>query len=157
MKQGAWKSYVLWILVIEAVGALSGWLTREGVQTYQETVTQPPLSPPGIVFPIVWSILFALMGIGTARIYLSPESSARSRALQVFWAQLVLNFCWGILFFTLQWFGAALVWLAVLWGCIVWMILSFRKVDRIAAWLQVPYLLWVTFAGYLTAGVWILN
>lgn len=157
MKQGAWKAYAFWILLTEAVGALSGWLTREGTKIYQETVTQPPLSPPGIVFPIVWSILFALMGIGAARIWLSPPTPARSRSLRIFWAQLALNFGWSILFFTFQWFGAAFVWLVILWGCIVWMILSFRKADRIAAWLQIPYLLWVTFAGYLSAGVWLLN
>ena len=72
MKKFPWKPYVFWILFTEAVGALSGWLTRDGAKHYGEAIVQPPLSPPAIVFPIVWGILFALMGIGAARIYLSP-------------------------------------------------------------------------------------
>lgn len=152
-----WKQYALWVLLTEAVGGLSGWLTRKGVRTYQETIVQPPLSTPGMVFPIVWGILFALMGIGAARIYASPPSPARSRSLGLFVIQLAFNFFWSILFFNLQLFGLAFFWLAALWGLILWMIRSFRKVDSLAALLQIPYLLWVTFAGYLNAGVWFLN
>ena len=118
---------------------------------------RPPLSPPGVVFPIVWGILFALMGIGGARIYQTPASNARSRALKLFFIQLAFNFCWSIIFFNLQWFGLALVWLIVLWGLILWMILWFSKVDPLAAWMQVPYFLWVSFAAYLNLGVWLLN
>lgn len=157
MKQRTWKLYAFWILLTEAVGALSGWLTRKGVRTYQETIVQPPLSPPGMVFPIVWGILFALMGVGAARIYASPPSAARSRSLRLFGVQLTFNFFWSILFFNLQLFGLALLWLIALWGLILWMIRAFRKVDPLAALLQIPYLLWVTFAGYLNAGVWFLN
>lgn len=157
MKQVPWKTYALWILLSEAVGGLSGWLTRDGVKLYQATVQQPPLSPPGFVFPIVWGILFALMGIGAARVYLARASGARSRGLLLFFVQLAFNFCWSILFFNLQAFGFALLWLAVLWVLILWMILTFYRVDRAAAWLQVPYLLWVTFAAYLNLGVWSLN
>lgn len=157
MKQRTWKLYAFWILLTEAVGALSGWLTRKGVRTYQETIVQPPLSPPGMVFPVVWGILFALMGVGAARIYASPPSAARSRSLRLFGVQLTFNFFWSILFFNLQLFGLALLWLIALWGLILWMIRAFRKVDPLAALLQIPYLLWVTFAGYLNAGVWFLN
>jgi len=118
---------------------------------------KPPLLPPAILFPIVWVILFALMGIGAARIYLAPPSEARSRGLLIFLAQLAVNFFWSIIFFNLQAYGFALLWLLFLWLLILWMILTFRKVDRIAALLQVPYLLWVTFAAYLNLGVWLLN
>lgn len=157
MKKFPWKPYVFWILFTEAVGALSGWLARDGAKHYGEAIVQPPLSPPAIVFPIVWGILFALMGIGAARIYLSPPSAARSRSLLLFLVQLAFNFCWSLLFFNLQCFGLAFVWLMVLWGLILWMILSFRRTDPLAAWLQVPYFLWVTFAAYLNFGVWLLN
>ena len=157
MKKPAWKTYVLWILFAEAVGGLSGWLTREGTKIYNATIEQPPFSPPSIVFPIVWGILFALMGIGAARVYLAPASNARSRSLLLFLVQLAFNFFWSIIFFNLQRFGFAFLWLVVLWGLILWMILSFRKVDSLAAWLQVPYFLWVTFAAYLNFGVWMLN
>ena len=152
-----WKTYAFWILLSEAAGALSGWLTREGTKAYQTSIVQPPLSPPGIVFPIVWSILFALMGIGAARVYLTAPSGRRTRALAVFFLQLLFNFFWSIIFFNAQAFGFALLWLSVLWGLILWMIRAFSKVDRAAALLQIPYLLWVSFAAYLNAGVWLLN
>ena len=157
MKKQVWKTYAFWILFTEAVGLLSGWLTRESTQIYARIIEQPPLSPPAIVFPIVWTILFALMGIGAARIYLSPASGARSRSLQLFLLQLTFNFFWSIIFFNLERFGFALLWLIILWVLILLMILSFRKIDRLAALLQIPYLLWVTFALYLNFGVWLLN
>lgn len=157
MKKVGWKLYAIWILAVEAVGALSGWLTRKGAQLYAETIQKPPLSPPGAVFPVVWGILFVLMGIGAARIYSAPASRTRTMSLGILALQLMFNFFWSIIFFNLQWFGLALLWLIVLWGLIIWMILSFRKIDPVAAWLQVPYLLWVTFAAYLNAGVWLLN
>jgi len=157
MKKSTWKTYAFWVLFTEAVGGLSGWLTREGTKIYTAAITQPPFSPPGIVFPIVWSILFALMGIGAARIYLAPASTARSRSLLLFLLQLAFNFFWSIIFFNLQNFGLALICLIALWILILLMILSFRKVDKLAAWLQIPYLLWVTFAAYLNFGVWLLN
>ena len=157
MKTIPWKPCVLWILFAEAVGGLSGWLTRDGARLYGQEILRPPLSPPGIVFPIVWAVLFALMGIGAARIYLSRASGARSRALQFFLLQLAFNFFWSILFFILQAFGLALLWLLALWGLIVWMIRAFWSVDRPAALLQLPYLLWVSFAAYLNLGVWLLN
>lgn len=157
MKHHTWKIYAAWILLAEAVGGLSGWLTRDGAKAYSESIIQPPLSPPALVFPIVWGILFALMGIGAARIYLAPPSRERTNSLRIFLLQLAFNFFWSILFFNLQAFGAALVWLLILWGLILWMIVAFRKVDPLAAWMQIPYLLWVTFAAYLNYGVWILN
>ena len=154
MKKHLWGTYGTWVLFTEAVGGLAGWLTRDGTQLYSQVITKPPLSPPSIVFPIVWVILFALMGIGAARIYLSRE---RTNSLRIFLLQLAFNFFWSILFFNLQAFGAALVWLLILWGLILWMIVTFRKVEPLAAWMQIPYLLWVTFAAYLNYGVWILN
>ena len=152
-----WKTYAVWILLSEAVGALSGFLTRSGAEQYSEAIAKPPLSPPPIVFPIVWGILFVLMGIGAARVYLSHASAARSRALAVFFLQLGFNFFWSIIFFSLQAFGFALIWLVLLWVLILCMVRAFWKVDKIAAWLQIPYLLWVTFAAYLNFGVWRLN
>lgn len=157
MKKHKWLSYVLWILFTEGVGFLSGWLTREGSQLYSQTIVKPPLSPPAMVFPIVWGILFVLMGIGAARIYLAEPSPERTRGLRIFLLQLAFNFFWSILFFNFQVFGIALIWLLILWGLILWMIVTFRQVDPPAAWLQVPYLLWVSFAAYLNFGVWRLN
>ena len=156
MKQ-SWKPYLFWILLSEAVGALSGWLTREGTEIYAQTILKPPLSPPAWIFPVVWTLLYALMGIGAARIYQSPPSGMRSLGLNLFITQLVVNFFWSPIFFNLQAFGLAFFWLLLLWALVLWMILTFRKVDPLAAKLQIPYLLWLTFAAYLSFGVWYLN
>ena len=88
---------------------------------------------------------------------LCPASPLRTRALRLFWAQLAFNVIWPFLFFQLQRFGLALAWLAALWVLILLMTLAFRRVDPLAARLQLPYLLWTAFAGYLNAGVWLLN
>lgn len=157
MKKGTYKTYILWILLTEAVGILSGWLTREGVELYQATAQQPALAPPGIVFPIVWTVLYALMGLGAARVDLSPDSKSRTRGLLFFLIQLAFNFFWSLIFFRAQNYGFALIWLIALWLLILMMIQSFRKADKLAAWLQLPYLLWVTFAIYLNYSAWMLN
>ena len=152
-----WKPYLYWILLAEAVGLLSGWLTREGTQIYAETIVKPPLSPPGWVFPVVWTVLYALMGISAARVWLAAPSKSRNLGLNLFVAQLIVNFFWSPIFFNLQAFGLGFFWLLLLWGLVLWMILSFRKVDSPAAKLQIPYLLWLTFAAYLNLGVYYLN
>lgn len=156
MKKISWKVYLLWILVCEAVGALSGFLSREGMRLYEQMAVKPALSPPGWVFPIVWGLLFALMGIGAARIS-SSSDDGRNRALNLFTAQLVVNFFWPLLFFNAMAFGFAFIWLILLWILVLLMILSYWRIDQLAAWLQVPYLLWLTFAGYLNYMVVMLN
>ena len=152
-----WKPYLFWIFLAESVGALSGLLTREATEIYAQTITKPPLSPPGWVFPLVWTILFALMGIGAARIEQSSPSGARSLGLNLFVAQLIVNFFWSPIFFNLQAFGLAFLWLVLLWVLVFAMILVFRRVDPPAAKLQIPYLIWLTFAAYLNLGVRYLN
>lgn len=157
MNMKKWKIYSAWILFAEAVGALSGWLTRHGMEVYKVEVLKPPLSPPEIVFPVVWTILYALMGVGAARVFMTPPSTARSQGLRLFLIQLAFNFLWTILFFNLQHYGLAFLWLAVLWVLILLMTRAFQLSDRTAARLQIPYLLWVAFAGYLNLGVFLLN
>ena len=144
-----------WIGLTLLAGGV-GALLAGGFDAYK-TVQKPPLSPPDWLFPVVWSILYALMGIGAARIWLSPESALRRRGLNLFVAQLIVNFFWSLIFFNLRAYGFALLWIGLLWVLIVWMILAFHKTDKPAAWLQIPYLLWVTFAAYLNWGVWVLN
>ena len=157
-RKGQWKTYAFWILLTEAVGFLSGWLTRAGTEAYKNgAIVKPPLSPPGIVFPIVWTVLFLLMGWGIARVRLTRPSAVREKGGWLYGLQLAFNFCWSIYFFNLQVFGFAFFWLVILWVLILWMTLTFRRVDVKAARLQIPYLLWVAFAGYLNAGVWLLN
>lgn len=149
-------TYAIAIAIPEAVGALTGFLTKDGVEAFQQ-LPQSPLTPPGSVFPIVWTILYALMGISLARIWLAQDSPARTRGLSLFLFQLIFNFFWSIFFFNMQAFGFSLLWILGLWALIGLMILSFYQVDKVAAWLQVPYLLWVAFAAYLNYAAWQLN
>jgi len=157
MKTRNRKIYAFWLLLSLGTGILSGWLTREGTAQFSETALQPPLSPPAILFPIVWTILYLLMGISAARVSLTPPSRERSRGLNLFVAQLIVNFFWSPIFFNAQAYGFALLWLLLLWVLVGLMILSFRKTDPPASLLQIPYLIWLTFAAYLNAGVWYLN
>lgn len=142
------KITIVSILIAMAVGGLAALITHNSMEIF-ESLNKPPLSPPGAIFPIVWSILFLLMGISAARIYRAPKSEARTRALTVYFVQLVLNFGCTILFFGAGLYYAAFIWLIVLAIMILVMILSFYPIDRLAALLQIPYFLWVAFAGYL--------
>ncbi len=150
------KTYIISILIAEAVGGVSAFLTNMAMDRYA-MAEKPPLTPPDIVFPIVWAILYALMGISSARIWLSPPARARTHGLIIYALQLFFNFIWSILFFNFQAYGFAFVWLVALWALIILMIVKFNETDRIAALLQIPYLLWVTFAAYLNYMVWQLN
>ncbi len=151
------KSYIIGILIPLAVGGFAALLTRNNMDLY-DTITQPPLSPPAILFPIVWTILYVLMGIGSALVYNSNSTEQdKTGALVVYVLQLIFNFFWSILFFNKRAFLTSFVWLLILWVLIIVMIVRFRKVNKTAAWLQLPYLLWVTFAGYLNLAIYLLN
>ena len=148
--------FVLFPAISLGVGALAGYLTRDSLATVYPLLEKSALTPPGWVFPIAWTILYLLMGIGMALVEArgGPE---RSRALTLFGIQLALNFGWSLLFFNSGAYLSALLCLIVLWVMILAMAGSFASVSRLAAWLQIPYLLWVAFAGYLNAAVWVLN
>ncbi|MDO5414864.1 MAG: TspO/MBR family protein [Bacillota bacterium] len=150
------KAYAFFIILCEAVGLISGLISMMGMMDLDDVI-QSDLTPPSILFPIVWTILYALMGIGAARVYLAEESLEQIKGLIVFFLQLAVNFIWSIIFFNLQAFQLAFWWLLLLWVLIIIMIVLFWKSDRLAAILQIPYLLWVTFAGYLTYMIWMLN
>jgi len=150
------RIYAFFIILCEAVGLVSGLISMMGMHEFGG-VNQSVLTPPGIVFPIVWTILYALMGIGAARVWLSEDSIERMKALIVFAVQLAVNFFWSIIFFDLQAFQFAFWWLLILWVLIILMITAYHKVDKLAAYIQIPYLLWVTFAGYLTYMTWMMN
>jgi len=141
----------------EAVGALSGFLSRKGNEFYSLYVQKPSFSPPDWLFPIAWGILYALMGIGAARVEAKPESTERSRGLNLFAIQLVVNFFWSLIFFNARAYGAALLWLLFLIVLVAAMTLTFFKTDRLASYLQLPYLLWLAFAEVLNWAVWQLN
>lgn len=156
MKRNKWWTYGIFIGLTLAVGMLSGFLTKEGMEQVSK-LPQSVLTPPSWVFPVVWSILYTLMAIGAAKIWMSPESEERSRGLWLYLFQLIFNFFWSLFYFNMQAFGFSLLWLIALWILILLMILSWRKTDKLAAWLQIPYLIWVAFAGYLNFVMWRLN
>ena len=119
---------------------------------------KPFLSPPAILFPIVWTILYLLMGIGAALIYTKPEKkNYRTTGLALHIIQLVLNFFWSIIFFNLQEYTFAFIWLVILWLVVFSMLANYKKISNTAYLLNIPYIVWLTFAGYLNLAVSILN
>ena len=157
MKRIIDKFCVKWILISELTGIISGLLSMEGMQIYNATVDKPPLTPPGWVFAVVWPILYALMGIGVCLVNKSDKLQGKACCTNLFIAQLIINFFWSLIFFNTQAFGVALVWLALLWILVFAMTVCFSKICTIGAWLQVPYILWLSFAFYLNSAVWALN
>lgn len=157
MKKDAWKQYTFWILFSEAVGLLAGLLSWKGISTFSQSAIQPVFTPPSIVFPVVWTILYALMGIGMARVQLYGTLPGKAHGGNLFLAQLVLNFLWPMVFFNGQAYGLALAFLGLLWILVYRMLLTFRKEDKLAGNLQIPYLIWLSFAAILNEQTWLLN
>ncbi len=152
------KAYVISIMIPLAIGGLSALLTRGNMNIFDE-VKMPPLSPPPILFPIVWGILYVLMGISAAMIYNSQTSENKNKenALMYYALSLFFNFSWSIIFFNMRAFLVSFVWLIVLLALIIKYTVEYGKISRPAALLQIPYILWVCFAGYLNFGIWWLN
>lgn len=143
---------IFWFLLPLAVGGLSALLTRQSMDVY-DTVTKPELSPPAILFPIVWSVLYLLMGVSALLVY----NKGCSTALLVFCVQLFLNFLWPLLFFNAQAFWAAFLLLLLLFATVLWTVILFYRCRPLAGYLMIPYLLWISFAGYLNVMIAVLN
>lgn len=127
------------------------------METFQ-SLNQPPLSPPGWLFPVVWTILFLCMGIASYLVYTSdaPKEQIR-RSLIVYGVQLGFNFFWSILFFIFGLYLVSFFWLVLLWAMILVTLILFYRISKAAGYLLIPYLLWVTFAGYLNLAIYFLN
>lgn len=152
-----WKQLLIAVAIPLVVGGLAALLTS-GSMDLLEMVEKPPLSPPGWLFPVAWTILYILMGVASYLVWQTTGSPRlRQQALRLYGLQLVVNFVWPLLFFNLQWYVVAFLWLVLLWVLILLTLLAFRRLSPVAGWLLVPYLLWVTFAGYLNLGIAILN
>ena len=149
-----WKNLITAVAIPLAVGGLSAWITKDGMKAF-ETVNQPPLTPPMWLFPVVWSILFVLMGIASYLVVM--QKGEDTKALTLYAVQLIFNFFWSIWFFNLGWYLFAFLWLVALWILILATTVAFYRISKPAAWLMLPYLVWVVFAGYLNLGVWWLN
>ena len=139
------------------IGILAGLLSRNAMMDFA-TIAKPPLSPPAILFPIVWTILYTLMGIS---MYIISTSNAPtneiSNAKTICFYQLMVNFLWPIFFFNFGWYLFSFFWLVLLWILVFTMIRKFYAISPISGILNIPYLIWLTFAGYLNLGIWWLN
>ena len=148
-------SLIISILIPLAVGGLSAYLTKDSMNQYSQII-KPEFSPPAIVFPIVWTILYILMGI-SSYIICSSDSSMKQTALNWYAIQLLFNFIWSLIFFNLGNYLFAFVWLIALIVIICIMIYQFYKISPLAAYLQIPYLLWCLFAAFLNYNIYLLN
>ena len=157
MKKNNLYDLLIFVLSAELVGVLSS-LFAGNISTVYKTLEKPPLSPPSWVFPIVWVILYALMGISAYLVYRSDSEPVRVKsALRVYWLQLLVNFSWSIVFFRFQAFWAAFVVLIILLILVITMLVKFAKIRPAAALINVPYLLWLLFAAYLNLTTALLN
>ena len=151
-----WKKLIICLAIPLGVGALAALLTG-GMSQYKQ-LRQPPLAPPGWVFPVVWSILYLLMGYASYRILVSnAPRREKNNALKLYGAQLAINFLWPLVFFGLEQYLLAFFVLLLLWSLIFFTVRAFSRIDETAADLLLPYIIWVTFAGYLNVGVYLLN
>ena len=145
------KPYIFSILLSLTVGGLSALSIANNMNIYDK-IKMPPLSPPGWLFPVVWTVLFIVMGISSAIIFTS-KSPQKDDALFIYAVSLVLNFSWSIFFFNMQSFILSFIILVALWLSIIITIIQYYKINKLASWLQLPYLLWGTFAGYLNFAI----
>ena len=131
------------------IGAVGGVSTAEGVNDWYVTLLKPSFNPPNYLFGPVWTILYLLMGISLFLILQTPKNEIKKKA--------IINFCWSFLFFKFHLLGLAFVEIILIWISILLMIIVFQKINKIAAYIQIPYLLWVSFASLLNASIWFLN
>ena len=151
------RQLLICIAIPLVVGGISAWLSRGSMKTYA-VLNKPPLSPPGWLFPVVWTILFVLMGLATYLVLTSEQSQQTiNRALRLYGIQLGVNFFWSILFFNMSLYLFSFIWLILLWILILATTVQFYRVSPAAGYLMIPYLLWVAFAGYLNLGIYLLN
>ena len=150
------KKLITCIAIPVATGAVSGFFTRNGMKVFAK-LNKPPLSPPGWLFPVVWTILFVMMGIASYLISKKNKSKDRDRALILYAIQLGVNFLWPFFFFGAGWYLFSFAWLVFLWYLVYCCIRVFGELEEKAAYLLVPYILWLTFAGYLNFFIFLMN
>lgn len=152
------KAYAFFIIFTLAIGGLSALLTKDNMNIYDK-INTPSFAPPAIVFPIAWGILYVLMGIGAACVYLKGREDGvyTLPALGLYFAQLAVNFFWSIIFFNLQNFLFSFLWLLLLLVLVCAMTIKFYGICKIGALIQIPYILWLIFAAVLNYAIFIIN
>ena len=148
---------ILCLLLTLSVGAFAGIATATSINNWYITLNKPAFNPPNYLFGPVWTVLYILMGISFYMILRSGSDKNKTKAILIFSIQLFLNFCWSFLFFKFHLLGLALIEIITIWLFIILMIIQFKKVNKLAAYLQLPYLAWVSFATLLNASIWWLN
>lgn len=154
MKNINWKRLVLITVITFVVGSIFSLITMNNMETFKELAK--PINVPGILFPIVWSILFLLMSI-SCYIITESNSADKDEAVLIYGIQLAINSLWTLIFFGFNAYLFAFIWLLLLLGSVILMIIKFYKIDKRAAYLNIPYVLWIVFAGYLNLGIYLLN
>lgn len=157
MKRSDITKLVISIVIPLALGAIAGRFTAQAVPEWFALLNRPSFSPPNWLFGPVWTVLYILLGISLFLIWKQIPSKERNKALWIFSIQMFLNFIWSFVFFYFNQIGLALIVIIGLWISIVFMLISFYKLKPLAAYLNIPYLLWVTFASVLNAAYFILN
>ena len=149
---------IIAVAIPVAVGAVSGFFTFSGVQSWYQTLNKPSWNPPDRIFGPVWTTLYVMMGIGLYQVWRSDSSGVlKKKAIALFAAQLILNFFWSFIFFNQHQIGWAFIEIMVMWIFILLTIFAFAQVSKTAAWLLVPYISWVSFAAILNYTIWQLN
>lgn len=149
-----WKNLIPCVLIPLAVGGAAALLTRDGIEAFA-ALPKPALTPPAAVFPVAWTVLYILMG--TASYFAAVSGRATTDTYFAYGIQLFLNFFWPILFFRLENYLFAFIWILLLWIAVAASTRLFFRASKTAGWLMVPYLAWVTFAAWLNYGVYLLN
>lgn len=150
---------IILILIPLVVGFVSSMITKDAMISFN-MMKKPPLSPPGILFPIVWTILYIMMGIASFLVVNNNDNTVKSiknKWITIYIIQLVFNFFWLIIFFKLRMYYFGFIWLVVLWILVLVLILNGKKINLKSVYLLIPYIIWMTFAGYLNIGVALLN
>jgi translocator protein len=148
---------ILCIFGCLSIGLIGGIATASSVKTWYVTLNKPFFNPPNFLFGPVWTVLYILMGISLYLILQTANNEARRKAIVVFVIQLLLNLCWSFLFFKFHLLGVSFIEIIIMWLSILFMIFTFYKLDKKASLLQIPYLLWVSFASVLNGAIWFLN
>jgi len=151
-------AFIINIAITLSIGALAGWGTAESVKTWYPTLNKPSFNPPNWLFGPVWTILYILIGIAAYLVWIKRDKIAHfPRTFAIYAIQLILNLAWSFIFFYLHEIGFALAEIILLLAVIVLNAFTFYKIDKRAGLLFIPYILWVSFASFLTYNIFILN
>jgi translocator protein len=157
MKVSVVIKLIISILLPLGLGSIAGIYTAQSVPEWYETLIRPSFNPPNWIFGPVWTALYILMGVSLFIIWNQRASKARNLAILVFMIQLLLNFGWSFIFFYFNMIALAFIEIIMLWMSIIWMIILFYKIKPLASYINIPYLLWVTFATVLNGAYFFLN